>query len=146
MRMGRIEACAPRRRNQGKVATMMAPVATWFKAVSWAMAGLLFLCVALQYNDPDPLRWMVMYGAGAVASALLPIKRPAAALALVVGLIALAWAATLIYAVWGQIAVSDLTSKMSEKGGAVEVGREAGGLLIEGIWLTVAAAYRGARA
>ena len=125
---------------------MMAPVSTWFKVVSWAMAGLLFLCVALQYNDPDPIRWMVMYGAGAVASVALPIKKPAAALALVVGLVALAWAATLIYAVWGQIELSDLTNKMSEKGGAVEVGREAGGLLIEGVWMMFAAAYRGARA
>lgn len=125
---------------------MMAPVATWFKVVSWAMAGLLFLCVALQYNDPDPIRWMAMYGAGAGASVVLPIKKPAAALALVVGLVALAWAAPLIYAVWGQIELSDLTNKMSEKGGAVEVGREAGGLLIEGVWLMFAAAYRGARA
>lgn len=125
---------------------MKAPVATWFKVMSWAMAGLLFLCVALQYNDPDPIRWMVMYGAGAVASVVLPIKKPAAGLALVVGLIALAWAAALIYAVWGQVAVSDLTGKMSEKGGAVEVGREAGGLVIEGVWLMVAAVYRGTRA
>jgi uncharacterized membrane protein YfcA len=110
------------------------------------MAGLLFLCVALQYNDPDPIRWMAMYAAGAIASVLLPIKKPAAALALLIGLIALAWAIYLVHSVWGRIAVSDLTNKMSEKGGAVEVGREAGGLLIEGVWLMVAAAYRGARA
>jgi hypothetical protein len=146
MRMGRIEACAPRRRNQGKVHPMPAPVATWFKAVSWAMAGLLFLCVALQYNDPDPIRWMLMYGAGAVASVLLPIKKPAAALALLVGMVTLAWAFYLIHSVWGLIGISDLTNKMSEKGGAVEVGREAGGLLIQGVWLMLAAAYRGARA
>lgn len=125
---------------------MQAPVATWFRAVSWGMAGLLFLCVALQYNDPDPIRWMAMYAAGAIASVLLPIKKPAAALALLIGLIALAWAIYLVHSVWGRIAVSDLTNKMSEKGGAVEVGREAGGLLIEGVWLMVAAAYRGARA
>jgi len=35
---------------------------------------------------------------------------------------------------------------MSEKGGAVEVGREAGGLAIEGVWLIVAAAFRRTRA
>ena len=125
---------------------MQAPVATWFKAVSWAMAGILLVCVVLQYNDPDPIRWMAMYGAGAVASVLLPIKKPAAALALLIGLVAFAWAIYLISTVWGRIALSDLTSKMSEKGGAVEVGREAGGLLIEGVWLMVAASYRGARA
>ena len=125
---------------------MMAPVASWFKAVSWAMAGLLFVCVVLQLNDPDPVRWMAMYGAGAIVSVLLPAKKPAAALALVIGLITLAWAFYLIHSVWGRIALSDLTHKMSEKGGAVEIGREAGGLLIQGVWLMFAASYRGSRA
>lgn len=125
---------------------MAAAVATWFKAASWLMAGLLLLCVALQYNDPDPIRWMLMYGAGAIASLLLPLTRIAAALAGVVALVALAGAGMLIHEVWGVIALSDLTTKMSEKGGAVEVGREAGGLLIEGIWLAIGAAYRGRRA
>jgi hypothetical protein len=146
MRMGRIEACAPRRRNRGKVATMTAPVATWFKAVSWLMAGLLLVCVALQYNDPDPIRWMLIYGAGAVASAALPVRRWGAGLALLVGLVAAAWGAVLIHEVWGVIELSDLTTKMNEKGGAVEVGREAGGLTIEAVWLLAAAAYRGLRA
>src|SRR5674476_283025 len=109
---------------------MMAPVATWFKAVSWLMAAYLFVCVALQYNDPDPIRWMTIYGVGAIASVLLPIKKPAAALALVTSLVALAWGIYLAQSVWGVIALSDLTAKMDEKGGAVEVGREAGGLLI----------------
>ncbi len=125
---------------------MMAPVAIWFKAVSWAMAALLFGCVVLQLNDPDPARWMAIYGAGAIVSILLPVKKPVAALALLIGLISLAWAIYLIHSVWGLIAISDLSNKMSEKGGAVEVGREAGGLVIEGVWLMLAASYRGARA
>lgn len=125
---------------------MAASVATWFKAASWLMAGLLLLCVVLQYNDPDPVRWMLMYGAGAIASLVLPSKRIAAAFAAAVGLFALVWAAMLIYEVWGVVALSDLTNKMSEKGGAVEVGREAGGLLIEGVWLAIGAAYRARRA
>ncbi len=124
---------------------MIEPVATWFKGVSWAMAGLLFVCVALQHNDPDPVRWVVIYGAGAVASVWVPLKKPAATVALLVGVIALFWAIGLIYSVWGRIELSDLTNKMSEKGGAVEVGREAGGLLIEAVWLIFAAFYCRAR-
>ena len=120
---------------------MAAPIATWFKAVSWAMAALLFVCVALQYNDPDPIRWMVIYGLGAIASVLLPLKKPAATLALLVGVLTLFWAIGLICSVWGQIELSDLTTKMSEKGGAVEVGREAGGLAIEAVWLIAGAFY-----
>ncbi len=125
---------------------MSVPVATWFKVVSWGMAALLLVCVALQYNDPDPIRWMLIYGAGMVASVLLPRDRRAAVFALVTGLVAAAWAIYLIQSIWGLIELSDLTNKMSEKGGAVEVGREAGGLVIEGVWLIVAAAYRRTRA
>lgn len=124
----------------------MTPVPTWFKALAWVMAALLGVCVVLQYNDPDPVRWMVMYGAGAVVSALLPFKKPLAGLGILVGLIAAAWAIYLIQSVWGVIALSDLPNKMSEKGGAVEAGREAGGLVIEAVWLLFASSYRGTRA
>lgn len=124
----------------------MPAVPPWFRLVSWLMAGLLGVCVVLQLNDPDPVRWMAIYGAGAVVSALLPVKKPAAALALLVGLGAAAWALYLVNTVWGVIALSDLTSRMSEKGGAVEVGREAGGLAIEAVWLLAAGAFRGTRA
>ncbi len=118
---------------------------TWFKGLSWLMAALLFVSVALQYNDPDPIRWMVIYGAGGIISVLLPAKKPLAALAVLVGVIAAAWALYLVHRVWGVIALSDLTSKMSEKGGAVEEGREAGGLAIEAVWLLFAASFRATR-
>src|SRR5690606_25368379 len=94
MRMGRIQACAPRTRNapaappdangrertrtDGRTnrrtdrsqplypAAMRAPRRSpaWFTGLSLAMAALLATCVALQHNDPDPLRWMLIYGAG----------------------------------------------------------------------------------
>jgi hypothetical protein len=110
------------------------------------MGALLAVCVALQYNDPDPARWMAIYGAGALISAALPGRRAAALPGLIVGLAALAWAAYLIHRTWGVIALSDLTGKMSEKGGAVEEGREAGGLAIEAVWLLAGSAYRRRRA
>lgn len=124
----------------------MAPVSRWFKVPSWLMAALLGLCVALQYNDPDPIRWMLIYGAGMVVSALLPMKRDAAKAGLVVGLAALVWAALLILEVYDKVSLSDAWLKMSEKGGAVEIEREAGGLLIEGVWLVLGSWYRLRRA
>jgi hypothetical protein len=124
----------------------VAPVPGWFRWLSYAMAALLATSVVLQYNDPDPLRWMAIYGAGAAVSVALPARRAAALAGLALGVIALAWAAPLVYEVWDRIALSDLTGKMSEKGGAVEVGREAGGLLIEGAWLLGASAFRRRRA
>ncbi|MDB4964197.1 MAG: hypothetical protein JWP01_4196 [Myxococcales bacterium] len=124
----------------------MAPVPTWFRVGCGLMAALFGLCVVLQVNDPDPLRWMMIYGMAAVTTALLPANKPVAAIALIVGLIALAWAMYLIQSIWGVVALSDVVEKMSEKGGAVEVEREAGGLMIEGVWLLFAASFRGTRA
>jgi hypothetical protein len=110
------------------------------------MAALLATCVALQYNDPDPARWIAIYGAGALISAALPARRAAALPAALVGVFALAWAAYLVHRTWGAIDLADLTGKMSEKGGAVEEGREAGGLAIGGAWLLAGAALRRRRA
>ena len=124
----------------------MKPVPTWFRFASYVMAALLAVCVALQYNDPDPARWMVMYGAATIVAALLPAKKPLVPAGFIVGAIALAWAAYLLYAVWGRMDVGDLASKMSEKGGAVEEGRESGGLAIAGLWLVFASAFRRRRA
>jgi len=110
------------------------------------MAALLAVCVALQYNDPDPIRWMAMYGAAMVVSALLPSKKPLVPVGYVVAAVALVWSAYLLYGVWGRMEVADLVEKMSEKGGAVEEGRESGGLAIAGFWLVFASAFRSRRA
>jgi hypothetical protein len=110
------------------------------------MAAAFASFAALQYNDPDPVRWIAIYGAAVVISAALPRSRAAAVPGLVVGLAAAAWAAYLAYGVWRVIGVSDLWLKMSEKGGAVEEGREAGGLAIEAAWLLAASAFRRRRA
>jgi hypothetical protein len=124
----------------------MKPVPAWFPWLSYVMAALFALCAVLQYNDPDPARWMAIYGAGAVISALMPAKKPFAGLGVLVGLVCIVWSLYLVHSTWGLIAVSDLTGKMSEKGGAVEAGREAAGLGIEAVWLLGASAFRGRRA
>jgi len=124
----------------------MVPVSRWFKLACWLMAALFALCVALQYNDPDPIRWMVIYGVAMVLSVLLPIQRDAAKAGLVAGLAALVWTVVLLIPIWDTVSPSDAFLKMSEKGGAVEELREAGGLAIEGVWLVLASWYRLRRA
>ena len=113
----------------------------WFHVASYVMAALFVVCVVLQVNDPDPVVWMTTYGACAFVTALLPRRRALVPVAYVLALGVLAWAAYLVYMVWGRVEVGDLVNKMSEKGGAVEVGREAGGLAIAGAWLVFAASY-----
>ena len=109
----------------------MRPVPRWFVALCWTLAVLFALSVGLQVNDPDPIRWMAIYGAAAVAVAALPAANKVwCILGTVVGIVAAAWGAYLGSQVATKIGFSDLFLKMSEKGGAVEVGREAGGLVI----------------
>lgn len=119
---------------------MAAPV--WFRSVSWAMTALYLVSVGLQYNDPDPIRWMLIYGAAAVASTFLPLRRWAIPFAFVVAAAALIWAVVLTPEIWGRVGFTDLWRKMSEKGGAVEVEREIGGLVIVVGWLVIGALLR----
>lgn len=122
------------------------PVPSWFRWLAYLLAALLAIAAVLQFNDPDPARWMAIYGGGAVISAALPHARAAVLPGLVVGLAALGWGAYLVSQVWGAIELADLPGKMSEKGGAVEAGREAGGLAIEAVWLLAASVFRSRRA
>ena len=117
------------------------PMPTWFRGLSYVMAALLLVCVLLQYNDPDPLRWMAIYGAGCALSVALPMRPKLAPIAILVGLVTIGWALVLLLDVWGRMGMSDLWLKMNEKGGAVEEGREAGGLGIQAVWLLAAGAY-----
>lgn len=124
----------------------MPPVPPWFRWLAYLMAALLAASAALQYNDPDPAIWFAIYGAGALLSAALPGRRAAALPAAALGIAALVWAGYLVHQTWGVIGIADLTGRMSEKGGAVEAGREAGGLAIEGVWLLAGSALRRRRA
>jgi hypothetical protein len=124
----------------------MKPVPRWFLALCWAMAVLFSLCVGLQENDPDPVRWMALYGSAALACAVLPARRVFAIPAAVIGLVAAAWGAYCAHQVFDVLSFSDLFMKMDEKGGAVEVGREAGGLLIVAVMLLGGAGFRATRA
>ena len=97
-------------------------------ALTSLFALLCAISAALQYNDPDPVRWIVLYLA-AGAAAVVAWRQPRAwAAPLVVAVVALVWAVLLWAGVAGTVETSDLWKKMSEKGGKVEEMREAGGL------------------
>jgi hypothetical protein len=120
----------------------MRPLPRWFVAVCAAFAVLFSIAVGLQVNDPDPVRWSALYGGAAIAVALLIARREAALVGLAVGVVAAVWGAMLTSQVYDKLAFSDLWLRMSEKGGAVEVGREAGGLVIVAVMLLALSAYR----
>ena len=102
------------------------------------LMGLLFAtAVAVQYNDPDPLTWMLIYGAAATACFYafrdgaawqVPAMVSAAAF---VGVLLLAPGA-LEAGSWGDVAESMQASNPS-----IELRRELLGLLIIAVWTLV---------
>jgi hypothetical protein len=84
-----------------------------------AIALLFAYSAVIQHNDPDPIRWMALYGTAAIAcaiSAFRPVPR-----VVFIGLATLAglWAATLMPSVVSAAALS-----------GTEEERELGGLLL----------------
>jgi len=99
------------------------------------MALLFFFGAAVQWNDPDPARWMAIYLGAAIACLLTALGRGHWALAALVGAVALAWAATLAPAVLGKVEPTELVDAWEMKDARVEVGREMYGLLIIAAWM-----------
>ncbi|MEX2283748.1 MAG: transmembrane 220 family protein [Gemmatimonadota bacterium] len=112
------------------------------KTKIWRAANLLMLLlflfsVVVQYNDPDPLLWVAIYALAALACLQelvwrdQPLILPA-----VVGAITLIWAISLLPGVVGKVRIADLFAEFEMKGDlAIEVAREAGGLLIVAVWM-----------
>ena len=102
------------------------------KPVAIVLAMVYVLAAVVQYNDPDPVRWIAIYAAAAflcVASLFLPLPGLTYVL---VSLTAFVWAVTLyVNASGGNVAFD------------AEVQREMGGLLLVAIGSVVLLMTRG---
>ncbi len=111
-----------------------------FGGVAWKVADVLFLLmfafsVVVQVNDPDPLPWMLIYGAAATACLLSLLRKLPWQFAVLTGIIALAWAATIAPRVIGQVPFLDMFAEFEMHDIGVEESREMYGLLIVGGWM-----------
>lgn len=110
----------------------------WFKYMNPVMTLILLVAAVIQYNDPDAVRWMLVYGLAAGLSAahgrLGRAEIPAAA---ALGMLALVWAITLAMSVGPGFQTSDLVRSMDPDEPQIEIAREAGGLLIVAFWMAV---------
>lgn len=102
------------------------------KIVNWVLATVFALFTAVQYNDPDPLQWMLLYGGVAVHFALAALGRlyrPAVWLWLAASLI---WAATLLpdFLHWIDMGEPSIVNSMKAETPWVELTREFLGLLL----------------
>ena len=91
----------------------------------------------LQFNDPDPVGWVAIYGCAAVACAFVAAGRGPWWVPAAVAVAAFLWALLLVPEVLGHLALADLTREMNTQMPEIEVGREIGGLLITTAWCGV---------
>jgi transmembrane protein TMEM220 len=117
------------------------------RIASGVMALLFFVCVGLQYNDPDPVQWMAIYGAAAFVSVMhawrgqVPVAFP-----LVVAVAAVAWGVYIASHIHGRFEWHHLAESMHAGTPQIEESRETLGLLIVAAWMIVVAFAGGARA
>lgn len=116
----------------------MATRSTPLVVANYVMVVVFSLCVLIQYNDPDPLQWMTIYGLAAIACILYLTGKLKWYVSGAVALAALIWIATILPDVidkspdWSQ--VFGTMHMISEN---VEETREIGGLLIVASWMLI---------
>lgn len=107
------------------------------------MAALFLLAVVVQWNDPDPGRWMAIYGAACGVCLMVALRRPLpVALPILVGLIALLWSIATIAAGPAAAWYSHMFDAWEMQTASVEQAREATGLLIVAGWMLAVARLR----
>lgn len=110
-----------------------------FIVVNVCMVVIFAACVALQYNDPDPASWMVLYGLATLACLQYGQHRRDMWLPIAAFVFAAIWASVLAPELFAQADFSDLFRSMDDKGGAAELAREYAGLAIVMVWMLVLA-------
>ena len=95
------------------------------------------LSAAVQYNDPDPIRWIAVYSAAAalcLAQYLVVLPRWVYAVLLAVCVV---WIALWLPAVVGKVSLHEIFESITMRTRSVEEAREIGGLLLVALWTSV---------
>lgn len=110
-----------------------------FRILDAVMTALFALSVAVQFNDPDPARWMAMYGAACAVSVVSVVRRvPPLVPSMVVGGVAFAW--SVFWMTANRSAQGDFLHMFDAwemKSMPVEAAREAVGLMIIMVWMMI---------
>ena len=107
-----------------------------FAIANGIMAAMFLLSAVLQYNDPDPLRWIALYAAAALACVIAGRTSSGWWLAALVGAVSLAWAVVLS-PVLPEMRLDELARKMKAETPRIELSRELLGLVIVFAWMVV---------
>ncbi|MCX6948086.1 MAG: hypothetical protein NTX39_00235 [Opitutae bacterium] len=101
------------------------------------MAGLFAFSVTLQFNDPNPAPWILLYGISAVAAGLAAAGRPSRYLAFGVLAICAIWEIQYLRVGAWHTPFSALVAEWHMTNETIVLGREFYALILIGIWMTV---------
>src|SRR5688500_10178152 len=102
------------------------------------ICGLLFLLGAVvQYNDTDPVRWVLIYLAASIVSFVRAVGRVPRAMPAVVGICALVWAGTLAPQVLSRGEFTSMFGAWEMANAGIEEAREFWGLIVISGWMAV---------
>ena len=111
----------------------------------YAFAMLFLFAAVVQYNDPDPTRWMIVYGSAALVCILatrsIALARGFWLAPAFVAVVALLWAASIFLGIEHPLMPWRMFDEWEMKDVAVEETRETFGLLIVAGWMTMTAFF-----
>ena len=108
------------------------------KIINWILAMLWLVFVVVQFNDPDPIIWMLMYGLVVVVCAMAAMNKYSKPLILIGIAASLIWAATLFPAVVDYFLnhrSNEILEHMSPDKIFIEEARECFGLILAALVL-----------
>ncbi len=107
------------------------------RVVDGLFGAAFLLSAVVQYNDPDPLRWIAMYLLAVVAAAWPPGSRLALGLTATAGIVATVWCLFVLPEAMAVTGMGDVVAAMSPDRPRTEAARELGGLLLVVVWSVV---------
>lgn len=115
-------------------------IASW---IGHSLGAVLFLLsAAVQLNDPDPLRWVLLYATAALLAALAPLRHPTLRRASgALALIATLWGAWILSGDLPPLDAQRLAGDPSMQAPGTESWREGLGLLFIALYHALIAAW-----
>ncbi len=114
------------------------------RALDILMAIVFAISALLQYNDPDPWPWALIYAGAAVVSGMSAARASAGRIApSLIAVIAGVWGVWVLTHIQGGIAWSQLAESMKAESPQIEESRETLGLFLTAAWMAFVAFRRG---
>jgi Transmembrane family 220, helix len=114
------------------------------RALDIVMAIVFGISALLQWNDPDPWPWALIYGGAAVVSGMSAARASTGRLApTMIAVVAILWGVWVLTQISGGIAWSHLAESMKADSPQIEESRETLGLFLTAAWMGFVAFRRG---